>query len=121
MKKPMISTPASSTKTQLMISGSRTLARRLTGRGNTLGCEAIPPRPAAEIEGGANRDEIEAGPGQLQPVLPPQHGIEPRPDLVKVDDIESGILLLGVGQHRQPPVGALLLLRHLDAKHLADQ
>src|SRR4051795_6765793 len=98
MKKPMISTPASSTKTQLMISGSRTLARRLPGCGNTLVCEDILLRPAAEIESGANRDEAEAGLGQLLPVLPLQHGIEPRSDLVKIDDIESGILLLGVGQ-----------------------
>src|SRR5262245_3561062 len=121
MKKPMTSTPASSTNAQLMISGSRTPARRLPGRGTTLMCEDILLRPAAEIESGANRDEVEAGLRKLLPVLASQHGVEPRSDLVQIDDIEGGILLLGVREHRQAPVGALLLLRQLDAEHFANQ
>jgi hypothetical protein len=68
--------------------GERTRARR-----RSVG-EDILVRPAAQIQAGAHRHELETRLGEVLSHFPVEHLVEARFDLMQIGNIESGILLL---------------------------
>src|SRR5262249_23700251 len=83
--------------------------------------EDIVFRPAQKIELRPYRHEIEAGARETLAPFAIEHLIEPRLELMQVEHILGGILLLRVAQDMGAPIGALLLLVELDAEQLIDE
>jgi hypothetical protein len=86
-----------------------------------LNARKCPRPPSPRGQGGAHRQEVEAGPRQRLAALALQHLLEPALELVQIDHVLGGILLLRIRQHGCAPVGTLLLLGQVDAQHVAHQ
>ena len=76
---------------------------------------------AGEVEADAHRQEAEASLRGGHPALALEHGVELGLQRVQVEHVGGGIVLLLVGELVRRPVGALLLLRQVDAEKLGTQ
>src|SRR5258708_32360124 len=77
--------------------------------------------PAAEVEPGAGRQELETGLRQLGAALARQHGVEPFAQAMKMQHVGGSVSELRFAETRRTPIARLLLLRQVDVEHLAHQ
>src|SRR5262245_59503169 len=86
-----------------------------TVRKNVLG------GPAPEIKVRPVGQERKAGGSELLPPLPGEQNIELLLQRVQMQHVGRRVGDLSIGQRGGTPVGQLLLLRYLDAEHVAHQ
>src|SRR5690606_21044467 len=77
--------------------------------------------PARQVEFGPLGQKREARRGERLAALARQHAIEPTPQLVEIEHVAGGVAELRLAQLGGAPVGALHLLRQLDAEQLLAQ
>src|SRR5665213_3835734 len=77
--------------------------------------------PPQKVELDAGGQEAEAGFGQLDPALAPEHAVEMALQIVQIEYVGRRVFELGVGNFFGTPVRALLLLTHVDVEELAHQ
>src|SRR4051794_36980281 len=77
--------------------------------------------PALKIKLDAGGQESEAGFGELEAAFAPEHPIQMALDVVQVEHVGRSVIELRVGDLFGAPVGALLLLVHIDVEQLAGE